>query len=203
MIQVVSNLEPNLSRVGIINYKSKSNYMSTSNQFTDTFTNSKQTSKIAFKGNPLSLIKGESKVGEKISKLAEKATESIGVSLKKLKGKNELPITKKPVTAAGVDDFLDTLTDGVPVGGAIRTIKGIKDGDKKQIVKGGASLVDNTVLAPTKYAAATAAAGKGAVIGAAVGGPAGAAIGGAIGFVGTIWVWGKVRNKVVDGFMDD
>lgn len=163
-------------------------------------TNLKYVSNVSFKSNPLSLVKDEVMLSTKVSKMAEEAAESIG---KKVRGlKDEMPVSKKSVTAAGVEDVVDTLTDGVPVGGVIRTVNGIRKGDAKSIVKGGASIVDNTVLVPTKLAAAAAVAAKGAAIGTMICPGIGTAVGSAVGFLGTLFAWGKVRNAVVDEFMD-
>lgn len=72
-------------------------------------TNQNQTAPIAFTGNPVELGKGllknESKLGGKITKFVKESTEFVRESFKKTTIKNELPITKKPVLAAGESDW--------------------------------------------------------------------------------------------------
>lgn len=117
MITAISGFNASNSKVRANNYGTKSNYISKSNQLADTFTNSKYASKIAFTGgNPLKLVKNESKVVEKV---AQKATASASKAIKKLtNAKNELPVTKKPTAdfgdiGKGVKAAVVDLSDGL------------------------------------------------------------------------------------------
>ena len=101
------------------------------------------------------------------------------------------------------DELKEFVGDAMPVLSGFRLVKKIADGDKKAIARTTAATVDNIVLQPLKQSAATAAATKGALIGGSIGGPPGALIGGAIGYVGTLFVWGKTRNAVVDSIIEN
>lgn len=122
-------------------------------------TNLKYASSVAFKGNPLSLVRDEVVLSGKISKTVDVAAEAVG---KKLKGlTDELPITKKAKTAADWEDesdeavqrgaeFLsDAIGDTVPfVGPGIRAVKAGKallDGDMEGVAKQGVGFAESAV----------------------------------------------------------
>lgn len=105
IVQAVQNFTTNNLKAKSANYDAKSNVMSkmgNSNQVADSFTKSNQ---VAFKGNLAKAgqnLLGDtgSKIGSRFRRVGEEATEVIGRSFRKLKGKNELPMTEKPVLAA-------------------------------------------------------------------------------------------------------
>jgi len=108
MILAVSNFNENSSKIGSTKGSNHNftNMLNDSSQLTDRFTSSKQATPIAFTGNFTRVSKfllGDegAKFGGKVRRFAEEATQSIGSTLRKLTGGNELPITKKPVVAAG------------------------------------------------------------------------------------------------------
>lgn len=79
MISGVSSFRTNSSNFRAVNYDAKNNYMN----------NSKQTAQIAFNGNLAN-------VG---TNLLEKTSLKLGGIFRKVLGKNELPFSKKPLTA--------------------------------------------------------------------------------------------------------
>lgn len=117
VVQAVSNFKVNNSRSRITNYYENNNYMSRAsilNQPADSFSKSNGSSQVSFKGNPMALVKGKGKLakvgegfladaGKKVGGIArrvgEEATEAIGGTVRKIKGKNKLPEVKKPVIA--------------------------------------------------------------------------------------------------------
>lgn len=132
---------------------------------TNSKTNLKYASSVAFKGNPLSLVRDEVVLRGKVSKTMDIATESVG---KKLKGlTDELPMTRKAKTAADLEDEADEMVqNGVEVVGdalgnvvplvgpgirAIKTVGALAEGDLekagKQVVGFGKSVVKQTVAA--------------------------------------------------------
>ena len=154
----------------------------------------KQATPVSFKGNLARA--GGSLLGDTFAKqgrsLAGEATEVAGKAFRKVAG-DELPVSKKPVVAPIVDELMDQLTDGTPVGGIIRTANGVRKGDAHQIVKGGAAIVDNTVFLPAKLAVMAEAAAIGTAICPGIGTVAGPLL--------VLFGWGKARNAIVDGFM--
>ncbi len=96
----------------------------------------------------------------------------------------------------------EVMSEALPIYKGFRTLQKVGDGDKKGAVKQAVGTVDNIVCQPIKQAAATAVAAKGALIGSVLG-PVGAGVGAAVGYFGTLLGWGKIRNKIVDGIMDD
>lgn len=69
---------------------------------------------VAFKGNPLGLVKGE--LGVKALKIGEGTADSFSKSLKKIVGKDEMPFNKKALTAADHNDGPPVCTqDGYPI----------------------------------------------------------------------------------------
>lgn len=82
------------------------------------FTNSKQSTQVAFSGNftklGTNLVTDEgSQLGGKIRRFAQEASESLGRTFRKLTGKNELPVTEKPLTANGT--ITHFAPDGTPI----------------------------------------------------------------------------------------
>lgn len=132
--------------------------------------NSKHAQNVTFKGNPLSLVKDELMLSDKISKNAEGIAETIS---KKVKGlTDEMPATKKSKTAAIIDP-----TDAAS--GALYK-------DPKQVA---GAIADNVILGPTKFSVASQAA----AIGAGIGGP----IGAGVAFIGTYALWGLIRKGLI------
>ena len=100
------------------------------------------------------------------------------------------------------EGFKEVISEALPIYKGFRTIQKVGDGDKKGAVKQAVGTVDNIVCQPIKQAAASVIAAKGALIGSVLG-PVGAGVGAAVGYFGTLLGWGKIRNKLVDGIMDD
>ncbi|MFA7659342.1 MAG: hypothetical protein WCY19_07900 [Candidatus Gastranaerophilaceae bacterium] len=101
-VQAVQNFTTNNSKANVSNYGA-SNVMSkmgNSNQVADAFTKSSQ---VTFKGNLAKVgenLLGDagSKIGGKVKRLGEEATEIIGGAVRKIKGKDDLSISDKPIT---------------------------------------------------------------------------------------------------------
>lgn len=111
MILAVSNFNENSSKIGSTKSLNHNftNMLNDSSQLTDRFTSSKQATPIAFTGNFTKLGKNligdeGAKLGGKVRRFAEEATQSIGGAFRKLTKGNELPITKKPAIAGGYAD---------------------------------------------------------------------------------------------------
>lgn len=70
--------------------------------------------KVAFQGGPLNLAKGE--LGGKALKLGEEATDSFNKTVEKILGKDEMPFSKKALTAADHNHGAPLCTpDGMPI----------------------------------------------------------------------------------------
>lgn len=98
MIQTVSNVIPNSSKSRFLNYSKNENVISKANsinQLSDSFTHSTPKSQVSFKGGPAGLIR-EVKLGGVMTRLGEEAKGSIGGLTRRLKGNDEIPISKKP-----------------------------------------------------------------------------------------------------------
>lgn len=141
-------------------------------------TNFRNASSVAFKGNLATLVKDEVALSGKASKVLDATAGTIARKARSVVNRNELPITKKPVTAA-ID-----LGEIIVPGGLVAAEK--NPARAKVIVQ--AAIVDNVAFGATKYALATKAAAAGAV----VGGP----IGAAVGFLGVYVAWGSLRNHI-------
>ncbi len=109
MITAISNFNGHNSKVNSANYNSSNETRKANNssQVIDSFANSKQ---VSFKGNPMALVKGKGKLakvsegflagaGKKVDGIAkrvgEEATEVIGSTARKLKGKTKTVDHKK------------------------------------------------------------------------------------------------------------
>lgn len=111
MILAVSSFNENNSKIGMAkstNYNFV-NVTNTKSPLADRFISSKQQTPIAFTGNftkvgkiGKTLLGDEgAKLGGKVRRFAEEATQAIGSTFRKLTGGNELLITEKPVIACG------------------------------------------------------------------------------------------------------
>jgi len=140
--------------------------------------NFKNASGLSFKGNPLGLIKDEVILSSRASKTIGEVGELVAKKARGIANRNELPITKKPVTAA-ID-----LGDFVPGG-----IAAAEKNPAKAKVLVEAAIVDNAIFGGAKLALA----GKAAAAGTALAGPVGAVVG----FLGTYILWGVLRNDIV------
>lgn len=112
-VQAISIFKVDNSRGRVANYPKSNNYMSRVNilsQPADSFSRSNNSSQISFKGNPMTLVKGKGKLakasegfladaGKKVGGIArrvgEEATEAIGSTARKLKGKTNTVDPKK------------------------------------------------------------------------------------------------------------
>lgn len=103
MIQSVQTFNQYKTKTNFTNNDINNNFitkMSLSDQVTDSFTNSKQ---VAFRGNIVKVTENllgdkGSKIGSKVKRFVSEVTESVGGSLRKLKGQDDLPISEKPIT---------------------------------------------------------------------------------------------------------
>ena len=100
------------------------------------------------------------------------------------------------------EGFRDVVSEALPLYKGARFLSKVGKGDTKGAVKQGVGVVDNIVCQPAKQAVAGTVAAKGAAIGTAICPGLGTAIGAGVGYIGTLLCWGKVRNTVVDAFMD-
>ena len=100
------------------------------------------------------------------------------------------------------EGFREVVADALPLYKGARFLYKAGNGDTKGAIKQGVGVVDNIVCQPAKQAVAGAAAAKGAAIGTAICPGVGTFIGAATGYIGTLLCWGKVRNTIVDAFMD-
>jgi len=127
MILAVSDFTTSKSKTNLTNYSVKRNVLSKgehSEQHTDEFINSKQTTQISFTGNPTALLKGKGKlakagknilvdaglsVANKTKNLGEEASEAVGGAIRKAEVDKELPYVEKPIIAKldGADKVAD------------------------------------------------------------------------------------------------
>ena len=137
MILAVSSFNKN-------SYNNFVNVTNVSNQPKNRFISLKQVMPIAFTGNLTKLGKNligdeSAKLGGKAKRFVEEITQSIGSTLRKWTGGNELPLTKKPLIAAGYPEntanFLNELSN-----------LGIDPGSVKIDSVGGLSWLGSTAL---------------------------------------------------------
>ena len=120
MITAISNFKENNSKsTSIKQLKDSPIY---SKQLMDNFAKSKQANQISFKGNLTKVgenLLGDagSNLGKKLARLLEETVGSARSALRKLKGQDDLPFTKKPLIAPGTsrDTVNEALSLGIPV----------------------------------------------------------------------------------------
>lgn len=117
-VQAVQIFTTNNFKANSTNYDAKSNVMSkmdNSKSVADAFTKSNQ---VAFKGNLAKagenlLGDAGSKIGGKVKRLGEEATEAIGGAFRKLTGKKELPETEKPILNPALQTMEEFFADAL------------------------------------------------------------------------------------------